>query len=107
MTTILLIIQVFIVCMLIAVILVQKTGTDSLAGLSGGGHNVFSSRASSNLLTKLTTILAIAFMVNCMVIAKVSANNNKATKSIVDTIAIDPEHKGSKSESEPEVPAAQ
>ncbi len=105
MTTILLIIQVFIVCMLIAVILVQKTGTDSLAGLSGGGHNVFSSRASSNFLSKLTTILAIAFMVNSLIIAKVTATDVKS-KSIVDSIAIESPEK-EKTESAPEVPTAQ
>lgn len=108
MTTILLIVQMFIVCMLIAVILVQKTGTDGLAGLSGGGHNVFSSRASSNLLTKLTTVLAIAFMVNSMVIAKVSIVNSKGTKSIVDSIVINPEDiKTNEQNKTPEVPLAQ
>ncbi len=108
MTTILLIVQMFIVCMLIAVILVQKTGADGLAGLSGGGHNVFSSRASSNLLTKLTTILAIAFMVNSMVIAKVSIMSSKETKSIVDSITVSPaDTQAKEQEKTPEVPLAQ
>ncbi len=107
MTTILLIVQMFIVCMLIAVILIQKTGTDGLAGLSGGGHNVFSSRASSNLLTKLTTVLAIAFMVNSLVIAKVSISSSKPSKSIVDSIVVNPEAAPAKEEKTPEVPLAQ
>jgi preprotein translocase subunit SecG len=108
MTTLLFIIQVFIVVMLVALILVQKTGTDSLAGLSGGGHNVFSSKGSSNFLTKLTAILATAFMINCLVIAKVSSSSSKDTKSIIDTITIEqPEIVPMESKEAPEVPSAQ
>jgi len=89
MTTVLFIMQAFIVLMLIGVILLQKTGTDSLAGLSGGGHNAFSSKASSDLLTKLTTVLAIAFMVNCLIIAKVSVSKvSSIPSSIADTIPL-------------------
>lgn len=89
MTSILLFIQVFIVFFLILTILIQKTGGDSLAGLSGGGHGVFSSRSSSNMFSKATIILAIAFMANSLLIAKVSMHTNKPKQSLIESIEND------------------
>lgn len=86
MTTILLIIQLFIVLSLILVILLQKTGTDSLAGLSGSGHNFMSAKATTNIMSKITIYLAIAFMVNSLIIVRFTADNMKTTTSIGDTI---------------------
>lgn len=89
MTTILLLIQIFIVLALIGVILLQKTGSDSLAGLSGSGHNVFSNRSASNIFNKTTIVLAAAFMINSLIIAKVIKSEYLASnKSILDTIVI-------------------
>lgn len=70
MATILLILQIFIVLALVAVILIQKTGNDGLSGLSGGGHNFLSSRATGNIFSKMTIILAFAFMANSLALAK-------------------------------------
>lgn len=85
MITILLTIQIFIVLFLIAVILLQKTGTDSLAGLSGGGHGMLSSRTASNVFSKATIGLAIAFMLNSLIIAKFSVLDGNARKSFWET----------------------
>ena len=91
MTTILLVIQVFIVVSLIAIIMLQKTGTDSLAGLSGGGNGVMSSKSSANVFTKITFYLAIAFIINSLIIAKVSRDNYlKSTSSIIQSIENQP-----------------
>ena len=86
MTTILLIIQLFIVLSLILVILLQKTGTDSLAGLSGSGHNFMSAKATTSVLSKITIYLAIAFMVNSLIIVRVTADSLKTTHSIGEAI---------------------
>ncbi|MCE2993222.1 MAG: preprotein translocase subunit SecG [Alphaproteobacteria bacterium] len=86
MTTILLIIQALIVFALITVVLIQRSSSDSLAGLSSSGHNVFSSKATSTILTKITIGLAIAFTVNCIIVAKVINSEHKGNVSIVDSI---------------------
>lgn len=66
--------------------MLQKTGADSLAGLSGGGHNAFSSKSTSNALSKITIVLALCFIVNSVVIAKVINNSHAGQRSIVDSI---------------------
>lgn len=86
MTTILLILQVLIVITLIVVVLIQKAGADSFAGLSSGGNNLFSSKATSTFLTKLTIILALAFTVNCLVVAKMINQEHKSSASFIDSI---------------------
>lgn len=88
-TTLLLIIQIFIVVLLVAVILTQKTSADSIAGLSGGGNNIFSSRTTSNIFSKATVILALAFVCNSLLIAKVTNLNVVQKTSIVDKIKDD------------------
>jgi preprotein translocase subunit SecG len=88
-TTILLIAQIFIVTLLIAVILIQKTSSDTLAGLSGGGNSVLSSKTTSNIFSKATVILAIAFVLNSLVIAKLTNVNAAPKPSIVDSIGKD------------------
>lgn len=77
MVSVLLAIQVILVVALVIFVLLQKTSADSLAGLSGGGNNIFSARSTSGFLTKVTAILAICFFVNCVVIAKVINNQYK------------------------------
>jgi len=86
MTTILLIIQIFIVLCLVGVVLLQKTGGDSLAGLSGGGHNFLSSKSASNVFSKATIILAIAFMTNSLIIAKNITHKTKPKSSIIESL---------------------
>lgn len=86
MTTLLLVIQVIIVLSLIGIILIQKTGTDSLAGLSGGGHNIMSGKSATNMLTKATVVLAICFVFNSLLIAKLINNEHKNTKSLIETM---------------------
>ncbi len=87
MATILLILQIFIVLALGVVILMQKTGNDGLSGLSGGGHNLFSGRATSNIFSKMTMFLAIAFMVNSLALAKLVIMERKEARSIIDSIS--------------------
>lgn len=99
MTTVLLIVQLFIVLSLILVILLQKTGTDSLAGLSGSGHNFMSAKATTSIMSKITIYLAIAFMVNSLIIVRVTADNLKPSMSIGETI-----EKIDEKSTEPKVP---
>jgi preprotein translocase subunit SecG len=77
MSTVLLVLQIFIVLLLIGVVLLQRTGADGLAGLSGGGHNIMSGKASANALTRITILLAFAFMANSLVLARLAAHETK------------------------------
>lgn len=90
MTTVLLVIQVFIVLVMGFVILLQKTGSDSLAGLSGGGMSFLSSKSSSNIFYKATVFLAFAFMLNSLIIAKISSVDIKSKSSILDQMENQP-----------------
>ena len=104
MTTILLFVQVFIVIGLIGVILLQKTGGDSLAGLSGGGNGLLSSKSTANVFSKITIYLSIAFIINSLLIAKIEKDNFlKSTRSIIDNIVVTPEQKVNKEQEAPKI----
>jgi preprotein translocase subunit SecG len=73
MLNILLVVHVVIAVLLISVILLQKNSADALAGLGGGNNmGVVSARGAANFMTRMTVILAIAFMVNSLVLANLS-----------------------------------
>jgi preprotein translocase subunit SecG len=84
MTTFLISLQVIISVLLVIVVLLQfgKGAEGGFTAGSGASQNIFTSSSKSNFLTKLTTILAISFIVNCIVLGKVLTNQNK--KSILD-----------------------
>lgn len=72
---------------MIGVILIQRTSSDGLSGLSGGGggNALFSVRGKANILTKLTTFLAIGFLITSLTLAYLAAHKPK--DSVVDKIA--------------------
>lgn len=73
MQLVLIVILLFVTLALIGVILIQKSegGTNALTS-SGGMGGVMSSRSASNLLTRMTAILAALFMGLCLVLAIIS-----------------------------------
>lgn len=77
MYTFLLIIHVLVSIALAIVILMQSSKGGGLAGVFGGGGggmgNVFGGRGVASFLSKLTTGLAIAFMVICLVLGKITS----------------------------------
>ena len=85
MLDILIIVQIVVAILLIAVILLQKTGADSLSGLSGGGNTgVVSARAAANFLTRTTVILATIFIANSIILANLST---KPKESVIEQVA--------------------
>lgn len=66
---VLLVIHTLIVLFLIGIILLQRSDGDGLSGLGGGGGNVLSGRASANIMTRTTAILATLFIVNSLALA--------------------------------------
>lgn len=87
MVTILIILHVIICIMLILAVLLQSGKGAGLAGAFGGGGSmgggmgaVFGGRGAAPFLSKATTVLAIAFMLSCLVHLKVE---EKSPQSII------------------------
>ena len=74
------IVQIIIAVLMTVLILFQKTDEDAISGIggsgSGGNMSVISKQASGNILTKITGFLAIAFMLNCLLLATMISRNN-------------------------------
>ena len=72
----------FFICLtLIALILAQrgKGAEMGVAFSSGSSSSLFGSQGSSGFLVKLTTILAVIFFVNCLMIGVVHKKANEST----------------------------
>ena len=83
--TILLILQVFVSVSLIGFILIQHgKGADAGAAFgSGASSTVFGSSGSGNFLTKTTTVLAIVFLSNSLLLAYLTTGTVEQ-KSLMD-----------------------
>ncbi len=89
MTATLLVIHVLLAIALIAVILVQRTSADG-GGLMGGGGGsnmggMLSVRGTANLLTRLTGIIAAAFIGTSILLTILAGSHNRS-HSITDQI---------------------
>jgi preprotein translocase subunit SecG len=87
MTNILLTLHVIIALALIIVILLQRSDGGALGGIGGGVSfgGILSSRGSANFMTRLTAILAAAFIANSLGLA-VLESGNKTDESILENI---------------------
>ena len=76
-----------VISVLLIISVLLQFGKGAEAGLMGGGASeaVFTGAQQGNILTKITTILAIIFVANCVVLAKVQSG--KETKSLLDSEA--------------------
>jgi len=86
MKVILLTIQMIVGLFLILSVLLQRTGTDSLGGLGGGGGGILSSRAKSDFLTKSTVFFAIIFIGNSLILGNIIARESKSGSVIEKNI---------------------
>ncbi|MCS3902900.1 preprotein translocase subunit SecG [Methylohalomonas lacus] len=93
--TTLLVLQVFIALGLIAIILVQHgKGADAGAAFGSGASNtVFGSQGSGNFLTKMTTLLAVVFLVNSLTLGYLAANT-------AETVSLMEQHAAEQAEQE-------
>ena len=86
MTAVILVIHVLIALAMIVIVLIQRSDGGALGGLGGGAFGgVMSGRASANLLTRTTTILAAAFMTTSMVLA-ILASGTSGPRSLTDEL---------------------
>jgi preprotein translocase subunit SecG len=81
-TTLLIIIHVLICFILIVAVLLQSGKAADLAGAFGGGgsQTVFGPRGAGTLLSRVTTVSAVLFMVTSLALWFVSS---KGTKSVI------------------------
>lgn len=81
-----------IVCMLlIVVILMQSSKGEGLAGAFGGGAlsgAVFGGRGAAPFLSKATSVLAIVFMINCGILAVLSAGRTGKTSATTEPTSV-------------------
>jgi preprotein translocase subunit SecG len=89
----LLVIHVLLAIALIGVILVQRSSSDG-GGLMGGGGSaslggLMTVRGTANLLTRVTSALATAFIVTSIVLT-ILAGSHHTTRSIADQIPVNP-----------------
>lgn len=101
----LLIVQIIIAVIMVILVLVQKSDGDSLSGIgggSGGMGSVISSKASANILSKITIFLIAVFMINCLILASISNIGKKKIASELDQI-IKEQESGSDNSKAPEI----
>jgi preprotein translocase subunit SecG len=80
----LLALHAIVTILLILIVLIQKNeGGSSLFANSGGG-GIFNARGTSNMLTKITWVLAAFFLGNCVCMAMIASSNIKHAQTLVD-----------------------
>jgi preprotein translocase subunit SecG len=101
-STVLLIIHLFVTLALIGVVLIQRSEGGGLGiGSSQGMGSFMSGRGTANLLTRTTAILAVIFMGLSLTLALMNRGTSGPTRSILDTPA-----PASSSTTPPPAPAA-
>jgi len=85
MYTVILAIHLFVCFLLIMAVLLQSGKGSSLGSAFGGGQgNVFGPGAPVNIMNRVTTIVAILFMVTSLTLAVISTQ--KTTGSVINSI---------------------
>ncbi len=91
MTTVLLIIHLFVTLALIGVVLIQRSEGGGLGiGSSQGMGSFMSGRGTANLLTRTTAILATAFMVLSLTLALMNRGTTGVAGSLLEAPASAP-----------------
>ncbi len=85
------IIHIFSCIVLIMIVLLQTgKGTDMGSAFGGGtSQTLFGSTGASTFLSKVTTIMAIIFMLTCFTLAYISTNVSTSSNSIMENKASD------------------
>ena len=84
METLVLTIHILIAFALVVVVLLQRSEGGGL-GIGGGGGDFMTARGTANLMTRTTTILAIAFFTTTIILAIMAGYTTEQT-SIVDEV---------------------
>ena len=86
MSTVLLIVHLFVTLALIGVVLIQRSEGGGLGiGTSQGMGSFMSGRGTANLLTRTTAILAAIFMILSLTLGLLNRGGGGAQRSLLDT----------------------
>src|SRR3954452_110206 len=92
MTTVLLIIHLFVTLSLIGVVLIQRSEGGGLGiGTSQGMGSFMSGRGTANLLTRATAVLATIFMLLSLTLALLNRGTSGVSRSLLDPPPAGPE----------------
>ena len=86
MENVILVIHLILALSLIGVVLLQRSEGGGLGMGGGGGGGAMTGRAAASALTKVTWVLAIAFIATSIAMTVIAAKNS-AGSSVVDRIA--------------------
>jgi preprotein translocase subunit SecG len=92
MTTILLVIHLFLAIGLVISILLQRSegGALGIGGSGGGGGGgMMTARGQANFLTRVTAVLATGFIITSLVLAIIASQNRKP-RSVIDVAPVVP-----------------
>ncbi len=81
MFTFVLIIHIVVSFLLIVIVLMQQSSGGMGAMFGGGQDSMFGASGAGNLMTKITTVLAIVFMVTSLSLALVSKGKSTAVQT--------------------------
>jgi preprotein translocase subunit SecG len=76
--------QILIAVSLIIIVLIQQgKGAEAGAALSSGSQSLLGTSTGGSTITRITSILAAAFIINSLVMATLSSQNDRASGSVV------------------------
>lgn len=80
----LLVLHGFVTVSMIGIILLQKSDDSGPLGIGGGGGNnaLFTARGVANILTRSTTILAVLFIGNCILINRLTNSDLRKAQNL-------------------------
>jgi preprotein translocase subunit SecG len=85
MTTLVLTIHIILAVVLVSLVLLQQgKGADVGAVIGGGANSLFGVGGASSVLVKMTTFIAIAFMLTSVLLVRLSATGGSITGSASD-----------------------
>ena len=89
MTTVILVIHLLLAIGLVCVVLLQRSEGGALGMGGGGGMGGFmTGRATADLLTRTTTVLAAGFMATSMTLAILSSNEREPSSILDQPLAV-------------------
>ncbi|MBO4698604.1 preprotein translocase subunit SecG [bacterium] len=70
-----------VICILLVIIILLQEGKKGMGAIFGGSSSsVFGARGAGNILTKITSILAILFMLNSVWMSYISSSDKSVVK---------------------------
>jgi preprotein translocase subunit SecG len=85
MTTLVLAVHIILAVILVALVLLQQgKGADVGAVIGGGANSLFGVGGASSVLVKMTTFIAIAFMLTSVLLVRIGATGGSITGSASD-----------------------